>query len=81
MEIPRGRAPVAPEAMREAREKAGITQANAAHRLGVSERAVRAWESGATATMSSEALVRLAHMYGVHTKRLMLAERKGVQVR
>ena len=56
--------------IREARAKAGLTQAETARSLGVSAHAVWLWENGRVKP-SHDHLVALASRYGVSTDRLL----------
>ena len=63
------------------RRKSGLTQRAVAHALGVTDKAVSQWETGA-AKPTTNALRRIANLYGVPVEELLNAreERKTVEI-
>lgn len=57
--------------IKEARERAGLTQKMAAKLLGVTEAAVSQWENSKTAP-KTDRLIRIASIYGVTVDELLM---------
>lgn len=61
-----------------AREKAGMTQNEAAKALGVSQSAVSFWESGKTQPRSAQ-LPKIAKLYGVTVDELLREDEENAE--